>query len=128
MNVSGWAVVAAAAVLPGAVFAQVNPNKTARELLSVSEARELVYSSLRSATKRLPGLSLEPSKDAPGDCLTFDVLWANPGPGSVHVDFYTVDLRTGNIWSGPNPPCEKVTSQSLRARQSQFVSDLGSRP
>lgn len=63
----------------------------------------LVFFALPPATKRLPGLGLEPSKDAPRDSLTFDILWSNPGPGSVHVDFYALDLRTAEIWSGGNP-------------------------
>jgi hypothetical protein len=60
----------------------------------------LVYEALSKETRQLPGLDLAADKIKDRRCLTFEVLWANPGPGSVHVDFYTVDLKTVALWRG----------------------------
>ena len=72
--------------------------------LSIADAKRLVYEALPDQTRSLPGLSLEPGKvESDGRCVTFDVLWSNPGPGSVHVNFYTVDLQNATLWRGVMP-------------------------
>ena len=71
------------------------------KMLSAGDARALVNAGLPAKAKRLPGIYAEGGKVVEkGRCMPFDVLWANPGPGSVHFDFYTVDLKTGALWRG----------------------------
>ena len=95
-------------------------------MLSVEEARRLVYEALPDSTKRLPGLTLwlsDEDKAKPSKCLTFDVLWDNRGPGSVHVGFWSVDMRAGEVWTPML--CERVTSGSLRKLQVSLRKKLG---
>jgi hypothetical protein len=82
--------------------------------LTIGEAERLARAALSPETKRLPGLSLEPDWK-PRRCVTFDVLWSNPGPGSVHSQFLTVDLQTAEVWS----PTEwrRITTPALRTAQ-----------
>jgi hypothetical protein len=91
--------------------------------ITVAEARSLVYDALSKRTKQLPGLSIVANKEAKGRCLTFDVLWANPGPGSAHVDFYTVDLQTGAIWSGIL--CDPVVARRVARMQRELRKHAG---
>lgn len=91
--------------------------------LSLAQAKRLVYEGLPAKVRQLPGLSLVPGGTKhEGRCVTFDILWSNPGPGSVHVDFYTVDLQTATLWSGPLPaeleagPAVMKMQRSLRKR------------
>lgn len=93
--------------------------------LSVSDARSLVNSALSRETKRLPGLALVPDSRWRSEdrCLTFDVLWRNLGPGSAHVDFYTVDVKTGNVWRGVL--YERVTNRAVSAVQTALRKRLG---
>jgi len=71
------------------------------KMLTVDDARALVTAALPSEAKRLPGIYADGGKVVEkGRCMPFDVLWANPGPGSAHVDFYTVDLKTAAVWRG----------------------------
>lgn len=91
-------------------------------ILSVSEARKLVFEALGPETKKLSGLTLEPGKPQ-GNCLTFDVLWSNPGPGSVHVAFYSIDLRTVVIRSPIS--CTVINKPSLLKLQRAARKRLG---
>jgi hypothetical protein len=95
-------------------------------MVSVKEARELVKMALPEKTKKLPGFTLwltQEDEAHPPKCLTFDVLWSNPGPGSVHVGFWSVDMQTGDVW---NPMlCEKINNPSLRAAQQTIRKRLG---
>ena len=89
--------------------------------VTVQEARLLVRAALSAQTKQLPGLTLwiSPEDEAkPPKCLTFDVLWSNPGPGSVHVGFWSVDMRTGEVWEPVL--CKRVTNASLKRLQQSF--------
>lgn len=95
-------------------------------MLTVQEARDLVHEALSKQTKRLPGLTLWLSAEEeakPSRCLTFDVLWSNPGPGSVHVGFWSVDRRTGEVWMPL--VCRHVTNASLRKLQQAIRKRLG---
>ncbi len=83
-------------------------------VLTIREAEQLARAALRPETKRLPGLSLEPDRN-PRRCVTFDVLWSNPGPGSVHSQFLTVDLQTAEVWSPT--VWRRVTTPALRTAQ-----------
>ena len=65
--------------------------------LTLQEAERLARAALTADAKRLPGLTLQPDPK-PRRCATFDVLWANPGPGSAHSQFLTVDLHTAEVW------------------------------
>ena len=82
--------------------------------LTIQEAEELARTALSIEAKRLPGVSLEPSKN-PHRHVTFDVLWANPGSGSVHSQFLTVDLETGEVWAPIS--CIRITTAELRTAQ-----------
>jgi len=94
--------------------------------LSVADARTLAYDALPVETKRLPGLALAAGKtESSGRCVTFDVLWTNPGPGSAHIIFYTIDLQTAAIWSGPRPPATLETGQAVLRRQRVLRKKLG---
>jgi hypothetical protein len=89
--------------------------------ITMSEAREIAFEALTAAEKKLPSIGLEVETKNPetATCVVFEAIFDNPG-GSVHVDFFTVDMRTGEVWGGPNPPCERVSSRSLAALQSEI--------
>jgi hypothetical protein len=55
--------------------------------------------------------------------MPFDLIWANPGPGSVHIEFYTVDLQTGALWSGVDPTL--VATPGLARLQRKLRKRLG---
>jgi hypothetical protein len=63
----------------------------------MKDAETLVVAALSREAKRLPGLSLDPAPRQ-GRYVLFDVLWDNPEPGSVHVESYTVDLQSAELW------------------------------
>ena len=88
--------------------------------LTIKEAEQLARAALSQDAKRLPGLSLEPDRN-PRRCVTFDVLWSNPGPGSAHSQFLTVDLQTAEVWSPilwkrVSTPALRTAQRSLRTR------------
>ena len=56
--------------------------------------------------------------------MPFDILWANPGPGSAHVDFYTVDLKTAVVWRG-GVSRKAVTTPELVRLQRTLRGKLG---
>jgi len=87
------------------------------KLLDVSQTRTLVIAALPETVKRLPGLDVAPGPVEKDRCVTLEVLWANPGVGSAHVDFYTVDLHTGAIWRGVTGLLSLISSPSLRTTQ-----------
>jgi hypothetical protein len=89
--------------------------------LTLKEAEQLARTALSAETKRLPGLSLA-ADPHPHRCATFDVLWSNPGPGSVHVEFLTVDLETAEVWSPT--VWRRVTTATLRTAQRAIRSRL----
>jgi hypothetical protein len=93
--------------------------------LTIKDAEALVLAALSRETKRLPGLSLDAAPRR-GRYITFDVLWNNPGPGSVHVDFYTVDLRSGELWR--SILCEHVVSRTVARLQGKLRRRLGISP
>ena len=100
-------------------------GKERSKTLSITDAAGLVREALPTETKRLPGLSLVPGEFKHlGRCVTFDVLWSNPDPGSLHVDFYTVDLQNAVIWSGPLP-AELVFGPELARMQRDLRRKLG---
>lgn len=112
-------------LLVGGICAVSKPEVRPKAL-SISDAKALVYRALPSDTKKLPGLSLELGKpENGGRCVTFDVLWTNPAPGSAHVDFYTVDLWNAAIWSGPRPPSRVVTKAQVVQEQRRLRHKLG---
>jgi len=95
------------------------------KVLQVPAARRLVFAALSKQTKRLPGLGVVPGPIEKGRCVTFDVLWANPGVGSAHVAFYTVDLRTGAVWTGVTGVLSLVSSPPLTHLQRDFWKSAG---
>ena len=93
-------------------------------MLEARDARRLVWEALPQQAKRLPGIDIVPGhRSGPEPRLTFDVVWANPGPGSFHVDFYTVDLRTGALWRGVL--CEPVATPRVARIQQELRKRLG---
>jgi hypothetical protein len=82
--------------------------------LTMKEAEQLARAALSPQTRRLPGLALD-ADPHPRRCTTFDVLWSNPGPGSAHVEFLTIDLETAEVWSPT--VWRRVTTPSLRTAQ-----------
>lgn len=94
-------------------------------LMPLAEAKRLVYAALTKETRSLPGLSadLGNPKNGDGRCVTFDIIWANPEPGSVHVDFYTIDRRTGEVWR--TMVCERVSNKTLQVQQRDVRRRLG---
>jgi hypothetical protein len=81
--------------------------------LTINEAERLARAALTPEAKRLPGLTLESNPKR--RCVTFDVLWANPGPGSAHSQFFTVDLQTAEVWSPT--VWRRITTPTLRRVQ-----------
>lgn len=105
---------------------EVSNSQERRSTLSVNDAQTLVYDALPTKTKRLPGLTLAAGTiESGGRCVTFDVLWRNPGPGSTHVNFYTVDLQTAAIWSGPRPPARLESGPRVARRQHILRQKIG---
>jgi hypothetical protein len=86
--------------------------------IALNEAREIAHESLTAQQKRLPRVELvvETKNPDTAKCVVFEAVFDNPD-GSVHVAFLTVDMRSGEVWSGPNPPCERVSSPSLETIQ-----------
>lgn len=87
--------------------------------IPLEEARKLVQVALPTAARKLPGLTLVPDKCAqpPCRCRTFDILWSNP-TGSPHYDFFTVDIRTGEVWI--SILCRRVSNRELRRMQREI--------
>ena len=89
-----------------------------RRNLTIEEADKLVRTFLESqgTTLKLPGFSMDPSMsgDLPDFC-DFEALWNNPGPGSVVVGHYSVDLRTGDVWY--SVMCQELKSRRLAVVQ-----------
>jgi hypothetical protein len=85
--------------------------------LTLDEARTLAYEALSKETKRLPGLTFFTNEDKNLNtrCIDFDILWANPGLGSVHVEFLDVDLLSGEVW-GPMM-CDHKVNEPLKKLQ-----------
>ena len=94
----------------------------AQRRLTKAEAERLARAALSPQTKRLPGLALEPQQKPGSKTITFDVLWANRGPGSVHVEFLVVDLETADVWEPML--CRRVSTPSLAAAQRVFRKSL----
>lgn len=44
-------------------------------------------------------------------------------PGSVHVEFYTVDLQSAELWR--SILCKRVTNRAVRERQNKLRKQLG---
>jgi hypothetical protein len=100
-----------------------SPNSS---LISVKESRNLVRLALPEKIKHLPGFTLwlsDEDKINPPRCLVFDVLWSNPGPGSVHVGFWAVDRRTGEVWSIIR--CRRVSNAKLSVAQQLIRKRVG---
>jgi hypothetical protein len=109
-----------------AVLALLAPSALSEmRMISLEEARKLVWLALPQATRKLPGLTLVPDERPapPCRCRTFDILWSNPGPGSVHSGFYAVDLRTGEVWTPML--CNRVTNRALKPVQRAIRKRLG---
>lgn len=84
--------------------------------LTDSDVKALAFAALPSQTAKLPGLTLEVGKrKASSKCTVVDVLWNNPGQGSPHVLFYSVDLRTGDVWMPMS--CERASNSRLQKLQ-----------
>lgn len=97
-----------------------------RKTIPISDARGIVYVALSKKTRQLPGVSVVPGKaEDGGRCITFDVLWSNSGPGSAHIEFYTVDLQTAALWRGPRPPTEVEDGPRVVKRQLHLRRQLG---
>jgi hypothetical protein len=108
----GWNVFLLIVFLCGSGLCTDKPTR-----LTTKEAQMLVRASLSGETRRLPGLELVPTPDSKSDecCVTFDVLWRNPDPGSAHVQFVAVDLNSGDVW---NPMlCERVRGREIQSLQ-----------
>lgn len=99
----------------------IRPGSAETKAISTKQARELAYLALPQKTKKLPGLTLL-ADHAPRGCVTFDVLWSNPGAGSVHVMFYCVNLHTAEVW---DEDCQVITSEVLRHAQEKLRKRLG---
>src|SRR4051794_16190937 len=95
-------------------------QSTAQRELATEDARHLARAALPSSVKRLPGLTLlsGPKRERPQRCVVFDVLWANPDAGSVHVGYWAVDMRTGEVWAPVL--CERINTKALRSLQRAF--------
>jgi hypothetical protein len=94
-------------------------------MMEIEDARRLAYEALPLGARQLPGLTFYlPKKELanPGRCLTFDVLWSNPGQGSAHVGFWYVDRRTGEVWTSIR--CKQVSDSSLIALQQAYRKKL----
>lgn len=112
------AAAAAAALTPSAASADPRP-------LTHAEASDLVtrYLSSRGAT-RLTGFWLDdiPMEPYPG-FYSFSANWANPRGASVVIGHYSVDRRTGDIWSAVI--CEEERSRTLRLAQGELRARIG---
>jgi hypothetical protein len=108
-----------------AVFGARSATEGEAQTITTGEARRLVYQALPAEARRLPGLTLhlDDGRDKRRWCAVFDVLWANPGLGSVHVAFYSVDMRTAEVWKPV--ACEHATNPSVRRLQRAIRKRLG---
>jgi len=95
------------------------------KLIRTSDATHLVREALPQQAKRLPGLSIASGPLERGRCITFEVLWDNPGIGSAHVNFYTVDLRTAVLWSGVVGTLRLVVTPAVTRMQRDLRRSLG---
>ena len=105
----------------GAFNTSPQSDTDVRKELTIKDAEPLVLAALSRKVKRLPGLSLDPAAPR-GRYVLFDVLWDNP-EGSVHVESYTVDLQSGELWRGI--VCERVVNRSVGSLQAKLRSRLG---
>jgi hypothetical protein len=104
-------------VAVGCATAAENPQQS--KGIGSSDVKRLALQALTPSQKELPGIEVYDRSNA-GRCIVFEALFNNPQPGSVHVDFLLVDPQTGEVWHGPNPPCELVSSPSLRSAQKKI--------
>jgi hypothetical protein len=101
--------------------------QTQSRLLTSDQAATLVIAALSKQEKRLPGIQAEPSKDPHSpQFLFFTVMWAPAAnwSGSVVVENYAVDTRTGDVWSA-TISCMEESNRQLRALQRHLRNNLG---
>jgi len=113
-------------LIPGAIAQdgkQCQSHRVPTPMLTESEAKQLATIALPKGTVDLPKFSLDPFHTS-GVCIAFDGLWDNP-VGSVHIDFWLVNRKTGEVWRGVDPVCRRVSSHALASAQKQIRKELG---
>ena len=92
-------------------------------IVTIAEARELAIAAVAPATRRLPGFGADdfPEPYFP-DYYFFELTWDNPR-GSVIVDHFAVDPRTGDVWSAIL--CWEIKSGSLKRLQREIRKRIG---
>jgi hypothetical protein len=104
-------------VLLGSVMAMTLADLAAagQRRLTLSEAERLARAALSEETTRLAGFSLEPPPIPPKKGAMFNIIWAEPAPGSASVPSIVVDIETGEVWDPMQ--CERITTPNVVAIQ-----------
>ncbi len=114
------------AVISGPFSLAQSPQIPSR-MLSSGQANTLVIAALSKQQKRLPGIEAEQfDNSSSAQFLFFTVVWAPPPDqrGSVVVENYAVDPRTGDVWSS-TMSCMEESNKQLRALQRRLRTELG---
>src|SRR5262249_10031234 len=92
--------------------------------VTIEEARELVIAAQLQHARRLPGFSVDASRDlAYPRFLELWVHWDGPPGGSVNIGFYDVDPRTGDVWSATS--CWEEHTRRLARLQKRLRRRIG---
>jgi hypothetical protein len=90
--------------------------------LTLSEAEQLALAALDAETKHPPSFSLAPPPIPPKNGAMFEIVWADPAPGSVHLRGLLVDIDTGEVWDPVR--CVPVTTPTLETSQRRLRGQL----
>jgi hypothetical protein len=108
-----------------AVLDASHPSPHSLRVLTVDECRQLALIALDPAARKLPKLGVDENKNPYFPTFYhFEITWDNPA-GSVVVDHYAVDPRTGDVWS--DIVCRMIKSQSLKKLQRTMRKQIGLR-
>ena len=83
--------------------------------LTLPEAERLALAALSTETRHPPSFSLEPPPIPPNNGAMFEIVWADPAPGTIHLHGLLVDIDTGEVWEPVR--CERLTTRALEKSQ-----------
>lgn len=119
-----WRVLSVMALIPLTSASSSVAAERERESLSSQEAAQLVVSALPEKTAAAPGLEIQQMSDPYfPEFYFFEVLWKNPGPGSVVAGHFAVHRRSGEVWDPLL--CRRIVSSSLEQMQQRIRKRIG---
>jgi hypothetical protein len=93
--------------------------------ITSDQAKALALAALTPAQKHLPGLETVRYQSRHSSRFVFyTVVWLGEQNGSVVVENFAVDSRTGDVWSA-SASCDEMNNPELSKLQSEVRVELG---